>query len=94
MSADHSGPAFPCFEPGYEGSLDRAGMADTHHSGMSLRDWFAGQALIAQSDWLEGPPGSKTPYSYEGRAVWAYAQADAMLAERFRKSEKQESETK
>lgn len=81
MSADRSGgPAFPTHAHGML-------------RGMDLRDWFAGQALIAQSDWLEGPPGS-TPYSYEGRAVWAYAQADAMLAERLRTPEKQESETK
>lgn len=40
------------------------------HPGMSLRDWFAGQAL-AQTP-RDGQPSE--------RAAWAYALADAMLA--------------
>jgi hypothetical protein len=48
----------------------------TQEYGMSLRDWFAGQALgglLANSDW--GPDAGQA-------ASIAYASADAMLAER------------
>jgi uncharacterized protein YodC (DUF2158 family) len=47
-------------------------------SGMSLRDWFAGQAL-ANSRTFFGENSSATP---EDVALQAYAVADAMLAER------------
>jgi hypothetical protein len=50
----------------------------TGHSGMSLRDWFAGQAL-ANSRTFFGENSSATP---EDVALQAYAVADAMLAER------------
>lgn len=44
-------------------------------AGMSLRDWFAGQAMshIAAKG-----------YDPKTTAEWAYSQADAMLAERDR----------
>ena len=57
-----SGPAFPCPEYG-----------DT---GMSLRDYFAGQAMAGQ---LADPDGEIDPKLI---ARWSYAYADAMLAER------------
>jgi hypothetical protein len=65
------GPAFPMWDRTYPGEAD---------SGMSLRDWFAGQAmagLLAKSrdsfvEWHE-------------YASWAYGAADAMLAERERR---------
>jgi hypothetical protein len=41
--------------------------------GMTLRDWFAGQALAMS-----------TPDSPKSLAVWVYAVADAVLAERER----------
>jgi len=41
--------------------------------GMSLRDWFAGQALTA----IDAPP-----LSNRGVALWAYGIADAMMAVR------------
>lgn len=63
------GPAFPWPE-----SLDYEGWG-----GMSLRDWFAGQALM-------GIMASENDYDYgkhlESNAAVSYAQADAMLAER------------
>jgi len=50
---------------------------DTHHSGMTLRDWFAGQALAGMNaadwQWDDGKLDM---------AKAAYAQADAMLLER------------
>ena len=56
------GPAFPS---------DRFG-----ELGMSLRDYFAGQALAGQ---LAEPDSGKEP---EYIANWCYRYADAMLAER------------
>lgn len=61
MDDKEGGPAFP------EG-LDLSG-------GMTLRDWFAGQALAGQEiQYFE--------FSPEIVAAGAYALADAMLAER------------
>lgn len=58
-------PAFPRADGGWSPS----------HDGMTLRDWFAGQAL-ANHKTLEWKP--------EHAAKQAYAYADAMLAERER----------
>ena len=57
------GPAFPA------GNLTHGG-----HEGMTLRDWFAGQALAGMliGEWL----------SDKGVATLAYEYADAMLAAR------------
>jgi hypothetical protein len=55
---DDGGPAFPLEYP--------------PQTGMTLRDWFAGQVLLGMS-------GSG---KYDWRAQEAYALADAMLAER------------
>ena len=49
--------------------------------GMTLRDWFAGQALVAMGTWNPIPYG-KSGDIHEARAEYAYATADAMLAER------------
>lgn len=61
------GPAFPSNEKSGDGVHWQS------HAGMSLRDWFAGQALIA----LASEPGGAA-----WRAGEVYALADAMLAER------------
>jgi|AACY02.3.fsa_nt_gi hypothetical protein len=47
-------------------------------SGMSLRDWFAGQALANSRTFFKENSGATT----EDVAIQAYAVADAMLAER------------
>lgn len=69
------GPAFP--RPESRGSSG----AVTGHSqaGMSLRDWFAGKALpvVAMPD-----ANGRFTQDPEILASWAYALADAMLAER------------
>lgn len=72
---NNGGPAYPQNEySAYE----------PYREGMSLRDYFAGQVLIAIGNWT---PGTDVP-SYEfsemrkRRAEWAYRQADAMLAAR------------
>lgn len=45
-------------------------------SGMELRDWFAGMALIGIS------LGHNTPNSTRQAAKWAYEQADEMMEQR------------
>ena len=51
-------------------------------SGMSLRDWFAGQALIAISRLWKGNIGDFDNESADRTALAAYRLADAMLAAR------------
>ena len=65
------GPAFP------RAGLKLAGGVDPSTNGMTLRDWFAGQAMtgvLALQDADER--------SYENLAMHCYAFADAMLAAR------------
>lgn len=56
--------------------------------GMSLRDWFAGQAIpipqhvIDADPWVNGRGHLQTLTSAEKQAWWAYQYADAMLAAR------------
>lgn len=75
------GPAFPfSFVDGETG-------ARLAVPGMTLRDWFAGQALIA----IQSDPGSAhaeplRTMSFGAQARSAYAMADAMLAARERTS--------
>jgi hypothetical protein len=61
------GRAFPVPE-----NMGAYGASQINEQGMSLRDWFAGQALAHTP--RDGQPSE--------RAAWAYALADAMLAER------------
>lgn len=58
-------------------------------SGMTLRDWFAGQALMGMGTWS---PVSAEELSHRDivqkmRAEFAYEQADAMIAAREPKTE-------
>ena len=62
------GPAFPVHPSEQSGG----------HPGMSLRDWFAGQAMAVMT---ASPDYSKGPCN-EAIAIRAYCIADAMLAER------------
>jgi hypothetical protein len=77
---DNSGSAFPynVVELKPDGSF----VAHPHH-GMTLRDWFAGQALAG---WLASYGDSTSHPVDRGReaitAADAYAMADAMLAAR------------
>jgi hypothetical protein len=72
----------PTAFPYMEISEDRVTLE--YHSGMSLRDWFAGQAMpaiiSAMSAGQHGIMGGKS--AMESVAYDAYAQADAMLAAR------------
>lgn len=72
MPKNDGGPAFP------------VDLVDVHtKSGMSLRDWFAGQALIGGLAQMAHP---SIDMSYDidttKMATSCYAFADAMLAER------------
>jgi len=74
MSADTGGPAFPRFVPDghYNGSVDA--------EGMTLRDWFAGQALagyMADPNLVCGDSVAR-----QRVAKVCYGLADAMLEAR------------
>lgn len=66
------GPAFPFILDIGEGSTG-------YHQGMSLRDWFAGQALAAVFSWATDAERTADP---ENIARWAYRCADAMIVAR------------
>ena len=73
---DDGGPAFPFLEK-YDALGNLYAEART---GMTLRDWFAGQALTAFGVWL--PPKKAGEIEQETRARYAYEMADAMLKAR------------
>jgi len=67
---DDGGPAFPC---------DSTNKQLPTQCGMSLRDWFAGQALMG----IIAAPGCEPDDSHPpGIATLAYMFADAMLKAR------------
>lgn len=77
---DTGGPAFPCEEirtPDGKGWVPGA-------SGMTLLDWFAGQALAIFAD-------NRVDPSADVLARAAYDAAEAMLAEKRRRREAAES---
>jgi hypothetical protein len=72
----NSKQAFPCVNPDYDGNWNK----ERNLNGMSLRDYFAGQALaglLAQSEII-----SISPHIGKREAGVAYAIADAMIAEK------------
>ncbi|CCE96184.1 hypothetical protein SFHH103_01687 [Sinorhizobium fredii HH103] len=80
MARDTGGPAFPR-PAGTNGAAHPADRWDNSgQPGMSLRDWFAGHALIGimQADMSE----EEFTVSPQILARTAYRMADAMLAER------------
>ena len=62
---NYNGPAFPQSNPD-------VAYSDYIGGGMTLRDWFAGQALSRIAN----------KHTTQDAATWAYAYADAMLAAR------------
>ena len=86
-AVNDGGPAFP-------GSVQRGSNGDywmDQSEGMTLRDWFAGQA--SEVDIMEHQPimelrlGAATPYAtglVRSREAAKYRYADAMIAERER----------
>ena len=86
MSAiDDGGPAFPipiagCNDGGVYNVLEQSG---GQYGGMTLRDWFAGQALdLAATLEHAHPTGSEGQPTYAGIATRSYYMADSMLAAR------------
>lgn len=83
---EHGGPAFPCELSG--GGFDPLGAPIVEYTGMSLRDWFAGQALVAlnlkgYSHYSDGDVVRKQPCKDAAHtAEDAFRYADAMLAAR------------
>lgn len=67
------GPAFPCDPRMMRMEADGVTLTPIGHHGMSLRDWFAGQALIA---------ATANHHTLESAARDAYAFADALLKAR------------
>ena len=73
MSDKDGGLAFPRAGSGYFKNLE---------DGMSLREWFAGQALIGIMQETSETPG------WQERFAWrAYSIADAMLVEKVKRKE-------
>jgi hypothetical protein len=70
------GPAFPRAPIGEDCERPYG-----HQEGMSLRDYFAGQALAGISAGYWGNPG-RSGLSPQDLAAEAYALADAMIKER------------
>ena len=81
--SDDGGPAFPQTETTYEPRWDGASEMYANvrsYGGMTLRDWFAGQALYGLFSCISQAPN-------EVIARQAYAMADAMIAERKSRNE-------
>lgn len=89
--SDDGGPAYPIERMSAHGILAHTGLPEgdaeyiaalaTMTHGMSLRDWFAGQALpTAAADEERHPTCDEA--TYKGTAERAYLYADAMLRAR------------
>ena len=86
MKMEHNPPAFPIeIRALAPGEPHQPGAMVAQFPGMTLRDWFAGQALVGlmSNSIHDHCPlfGSGEPFARD-----AYIVADAMLAERERKS--------
>ena len=81
MNAKDGGPAFPHLGlyPGADGNLHPT---PTQHAGMTLRDWFAGQAVLTVMAWAHGAGESDFEKVVNVATRGAYAIADAMLEAR------------
>ena len=77
---DTSGPAFPV-PPNSEEQKERGYWE--YPQGMSLRDYFAGQAL---SGWLASFAGMDSKIKPEEVAKESFQFADAMIAERYKEA--------
>lgn len=84
MSEIDNPPAFPVKVKRNTSSDPLATPREFQMQGMTLRDWFAGQALAGISSCLTGAEGKPI---YNIIAQDAYAMADALLAERKETSE-------
>jgi len=78
MSKDTGGPAFP-FPPLY--GSDGCGIMEGSN-GMTLRDWFAGQAMTGLLLSMPQPSGLEEGTRYSELVRKSFLAADAMIAER------------
>lgn len=81
MSVKDGGPAYPARRLD-DDPLHKGAKTITAWAGMSLRDYFAAQALMGMHARDAYDLGQDTPGK---RAVLAYIDADAMLAERAKR---------
>ena len=81
MNKPDGGPAFPMVRTEYDENEHRYTLNTFSEGGMSLRDYFAGQAMNGELAAQHGPEGNEWS-SPESLANWAYRVADAMLKER------------
>lgn len=84
MSIETGGPAFPTTPVMHGYAEGTEGQGTGCGPGMDLRDWFAGQSIIAihLQSMLAMHMGSPANPNRDDIAVEAYRQADAMLAAR------------
>lgn len=81
MSTNDGGPAFPDPARGAESCFSNQAPMELH-SGMSLRDWFAGQAMMGC--WRTQRASA---FQLSKLAESAYEHADAMIAAREKRNE-------
>lgn len=84
MRPNTGGPAFPrpaSIDP-TSGTLPDGDVLIPAEHGMSVRDWFAGQALAGLLAFSKGGDQVTEQYSTADAADHAYAFADAMIARR------------
>lgn len=93
---EDGGPAFPRPPVINTNPADDGGYESSHAEGMSLRDWFAGQAIMGicqyglgtlAVEWTENGIGNERVSHLRSCATIAYGIADAMLAAREEPSE-------
>lgn len=80
MTKNDGGPAFPL--PGWDQIPWPSAAGPDFGTGMTLRDWLAGQALVAMGTWVPCEEGFVPDDIKAAKAKWAYEQADAMLSHR------------
>jgi len=80
MNLKDGGPAFPVTADVLTDFSISTG--NRRMTGMSLRDWFAGQAAAGISEHDAGPKAREGETVAQAHARWSYQIADAMLAER------------
>lgn len=91
MAKNNGGPAFPEVFSEERGEHGERGYEVCSTGGMSLRDWFAGQALagmIANPDFGQPTDEARRLGKFASKAATlCYELADAMLAERAKPSD-------
>ena len=82
MSEKDGGQAFPMALPDIALPPDEAFALVKRCQGMSLRDWFAGQALVGWLSYNGEYVDMTSDTQGEKVAAWSYEIADAMIAQR------------